>query len=268
MNNNRKNLFVSISLSILFLFSLLLSVGNEAFTNVRAYDDVNNIWGTQINEFLSRDYAPIKNGKYVGKYYKVGILGMGHHRVVEFGDEISIKTKEVETYTNTCSVGALNGLSITNTVSHCVGQKISTSVQCSIGFSRIIKAVLNFLDFASFGAETGTTIEATIGSETSYWEETITTTSVTYSFDLDNLLDGKTTVRCSKVACFLEAEISKSYTEEQGIFGQWYKVSGTTNQNYIARYYIGDIMTFVYNDNTFGDTIIGEYLVNDTITTF
>ena len=141
-------------------------------------DDVNNIWGTQINEFLSRDYAPIKNRKYVGKYYKVGI--MGHHRVVEFGDEISIKTKEVETYTNTCSVGALNGLSITNTVSHCVGQKTSTSVQCSIGFSRIIKAVLNFLDFASFGAETGTTVEATIGSETSYWEETITTTSVTY----------------------------------------------------------------------------------------
>ena len=75
MNNNRKNLFVSISFSILFLFSLLLSVGNEAFTKVRAYDDVNNIWGTQINEFLSRDYAPIKNRKYVGKYYKVGIMG-------------------------------------------------------------------------------------------------------------------------------------------------------------------------------------------------
>jgi hypothetical protein len=89
----------------------LLKTTNTSPTCVQAYDDISNIWGTQIIDFYNRDYATVKNGTFIGKYYKVGI--MGHHRVVKFSDEISLKTKEIETYTNNCSVGSLSNLTIT-----------------------------------------------------------------------------------------------------------------------------------------------------------
>ncbi len=40
------------------------------------------------------------------------------------------------------------------------------------------------------------------------------------------------------------------------MFGNWYRLSGTTTENYWVRYYIDDICTCVYNDNTFGDKVI------------
>lgn len=240
----------------------LLKTTNTSPTCVQAYDDISNIWGTQIIDFYNRGYATIKNGTFIGKYYKVGI--MGHHRVVKFSDEISLKTKEIETYTNNCSVGSLSNLTITNSTSHAIGSKVSVSVSTNVGFSSIIKAKLDLLSIVQIGAEEGMTVQTTIGTETSYWTETITTSTVSYTLNLNNLLPSKDTVRYSKVACYVEAYISESYTEEQ-VMWWWQRVSGTSRANYYACYYIGDLCTFVYNDNTFGDTVIGEYLVNDTI---
>lgn len=137
-----------------------------------------------------------------------------------------------------------------------------------MGTSSIIKASINFGNLASVGAENGNTVQVTVGEEVSYWEETLTTNTVSYSLNLANVLPNKTTVRYSKVACYIEAKISESYTEEQGMFGNWYKLNDTKKSNYYARYYIGDLCTFVYNDNTFGDQTIGEYLANGTVKTY
>lgn len=158
----------------------------------------------------------------------------------------------------------MSDLTITNSTSHAIGSKVSVSVSTNVGFSSIIKAKLDLLSIVQIGAEEGMTVQTTIGTETSYWTETITTSTVSYTLNLNNLLPSKATVRYSKVACYVEAYISESYTEEQ-VMWWWQRVSGTSRANYYACYYIGDLCTFVYNDNTFGDTVIGEYLVNDTI---
>lgn len=69
----------------------------------------------------------------------------------------------------------------------------------------------------------------------------------------------KKTYSISRVACYLEFSIIASYTEEQNFLGQWKKIGGTEVKNYWIDYHIADVQTFCYNDNTFGNTIIGTY---------
>ena len=65
-----------------------------------------------------------------------------------------------------------------------------------------------------------------------------------------------------RVSYFLDCEVKSSYIEEQGLFGKWNKLNSTVKENYICRYYIADVTTFCYNDNTFGDTSMGIYKLN------
>lgn len=228
-----------------------------------AYEDISNIWGYKINEFKEKKYNNLKNKKYIGKYYKVGI--MGHRRVVEFADDFLMMTKEVEKFTDNYSVGSIFDVSLTQTYQHNIGEKISLTVSAQLATSKIIKAALLTGDTSKVGAEEGMTVKTSFEESYSYWEESITTSAINVKLNLPNMLEGKTTFRFSKVACFVKAKIKASYTEEQGIDRKWRKVKNTTISNYYASYYLDDLCTFVYNDNTFGDKTIGEYITNGTI---
>lgn len=72
-----------------------------------------------------------------------------------------------------------------------------------------------------------------------------------------NYYQGKT-FRVSKVACYLEVNVEESY-EEKEWWWNWWKIDNTISKNYSVEYYIADLITFVYNDNTFGNTEIGTY---------
>lgn len=262
MNNTRKILTAATCLAVIVGF--VSTINKQGYTSVSAEGQSSeNLWGEALNEFLETDYAPIKNQKITGKYYKVGI--MGHRRVVSFGD-VQLKTSEFEKYTDNTSYGALKDLKFTNTKSHEVGSKTTYSLQIDLGFSEIIKAGFTFGGFANVGIEKGKTIEGKFGIEKSYWETDIESVEIEQNLALDNLIDGRNIFRYSKVACYVEAEIKESYTEEQNMFGKWGKVGGTHKKNYKARYYICDTNVFVYpTKKTFGDKVIGEYKLDEII---
>lgn len=263
MKNTGKIITAIAGLAVIVAFA---ATGNkQSYSALHAEDEerVLDLWGKEVTDFFKLDYSPIKNQKITGKYYKCGI--MGHRRVVKYGD-VRLKTGEVEKFTESTSYGALQNLEITNKYSHEIGKKTSFSEKISIGHSKIIKAGFTFGNGATVGAEDGKTIKGEFGIETSYWETDITSVEITQNLNLDNLIDGRKMFRYSKVACFVEADIQESYTEEQNMFGKWGRVGGTTNKNYKARYYVSDMNVFVYpTQKTFGDKVIGEYELDEII---
>ncbi len=117
---------------------------------------------------------------------------MGHRRVVKFGDKFYLKTKEIETFTNTCSTGSLSNLSFSTTRSHVVGDKITTSEEVNIAYSSISEVALTFANVLEVGNEECFTIQLNVGNLGEYWEEELNTVSVNYTLNLNNLLSGKT----------------------------------------------------------------------------
>lgn len=261
MLNKKKRLAIA-SLAFLSLFVCPLSKKN-IITKTFALNSASKIWQTQISKYINNNYSKIKNQKVEGKYYKVGV--MGHKRVVHFSDEIVFKIKEIETFTNSCSVGSVKDITITNNTKYLTGNKVGLTVKCHVAIEKLIKASLDLDDISNIGAESGVTVKTSLGAETYYWSEKISSTTVSYDLNLENILPYKIYFRYSKVACFIEAKILESYTLEQGMFGNWYRVANTTNKNYYARYFLADMCTFVYNDDTFGDKVIGEYSLNEII---
>lgn len=88
------------------------------------------------------------------------------------------------------------------------------------------------------------------------------TYKITSQINTNVIPSDKKTFSLSRVSCSLECEVKSSYIEEQGLFGKWNKLNSTVKENYIYRYYIADVTTFCYNDNTFGDTSTGIYKLN------
>jgi len=226
-----------------------------------------NLWGKSVQEFKERNLGQYLSKKFIGKYYKVML--MGHRRVIEFSDYIAIKHKEVNSITGTVLVGDTYPLEWEEEFTYSYRNTVSTTQQVAIGISNMIEAAVNLFDIASVGTESKLTAEYTISSTKEYSESLEQTLRVTYPLSDEQILPHKPRYRYSQVACIVEMGIKKSYTQESRWIGGWTTLNNTIKQNYVASYYIDETFAYVYpNDYTFGNTLIGEFSLDEPIKLF
>ena len=259
-----------------FLFPLLIiasfSIGNisPAICNIstennnkqkviKKLNNINELWGEKLQDYYSRDYSAKENSKVIGKYYKVGI--MGHRQCVNYG-QIKLLTAEIEQFISSRSVEAFKDIKFEETTSYTIINQVSASVKTKIGIVDMVNATLKFEDIATVGTNTNETKEYEFAIQTFYGKTFEKTYKITSQINTNVIPSDKKTFSLSRVSCFLECEVKSSYTEEQNLFGKWSKLNSTVKENYICRYYIADVTTFCYNDNTFGDTSMGIYKLN------
>lgn len=225
--------------------------------------NINDLWGSKINEFKVKNYNNMKGSKHIGKRYRIGI--MEHRQVVEFGTQMKLKTKEIERLTDTYAYGTVKNITLSKSKSYNVINEITISNKIKVGIAKMISAGFNFLDIANYGTETNFTTEYDFRLSKVYSESLTENYAVSVDLDLSNLLPGKLTFSLSRIALIIEIPLLKSYTEENKMFQGWKRLENTLEENYFASYYIEDICTFAYNDNTFGNKPIGEYSIDNTI---
>lgn len=248
--------------SVVALTSLSL---NQEFNATNAYSyDQTALWGVKLQEALNKNYGQYKNTKIIGKYYKVGI--MGHHKAIEFGNDFHFKTVEVDKLTNNYSVGALTSLTLETKTVNSVTNTFSFEKKVKVGHSKMMKAAFSFNNIASVGTENDYTTSYTYTYGQTFSETVGTENTVSASFNMNNLLNGKGYFHVGRVDLVLAIKINASYTEEQQ-WGQWKALSDTKNLNYYVYYYIDDFIVYVYSDGTFGDKAIGEYKLNESFKT-
>lgn len=131
-------------------------------------------------------------------------------------------------------------------------------MQVKVGIEQMTSAAVEMKKIASVSTSTKITQEYTIGAESRYSEYLSEETRLQETLALENIPSDKKTYSYSKVAIFLEFNIKSSSTQEKYWWG-WKSLSDTKKSDYVIRYYIFDVITFCYNDNTFGDTKMGIY---------
>lgn len=221
---------------------------------------LDELWGVKTKEFLGKDYAQYKNKKQIGKYYKVGI--MGHRQVMEI-ENVKLIAGIIEDFIPSTAVGTYTDMSIVESTTYSVTNEITSSVEVKVGVVEMTSAMVNLEDIGSVGTNTSMTKEYKLASTNTYATTLSKTFTVNKTVNLSAIPSDKISFSISRVACYLQFDVKASYTEEQNFFGKWGKISNTIREKYFLRYYIADIQTFCYNDNTFGNTIIGTFPLQD-----
>lgn len=257
MKRRKGVLFLHLALGAFLFGSVSLYRGQiQEIGALPATNTLDELWGEKTKSYLGVDYAQYKNKKQIGKYYKVGI--MGHHQVVEIGD-VRLKAGIVEDFIPSTAVGTYTDMSIVESASYSITNELTSTEQVKVGIVDMVSAMVNLEDCGNAGTSTTMTQEYMLSSTKRYATTLSKTFTVNKTVNFTVIPSDKKTYSISRVACYLEFSIIASYTEEQNFLGQWKKIGGTEVKNYWIDYYIADVQTFCYNDNTFGNTIIGTY---------
>lgn len=245
--------------TVIFLLILIGSmVLNVSQAKVNAFEYKNEYYDMFDIEDLN-DYSistnSVVNRKYTGKYYKVGI--MGHRRVIELGELISLKYVVLAASDN-YFVGSISGIQQLQTSSYSITKSVTSSQSVSIGFIQVVSAAVNIYDVATVGTSNTTSYTVTFTNSTTYASEEYTSTATSVQYDLSKVYPGMDSFKVGQVALIAEFQIKKSYTEEQNIWKVWNKISNTEKTNYSMYHYLDTVSTFIYT-NSFGTTDSGLY---------
>ncbi len=218
-----------------------------------ATNDVSEIF--DYKKYLNYDYSKLSEKPYTGKTFEVGTIG--HRQVVKFG-KTTLKCFEVEKITDTYAVGTINSLTFNQDYTYQVTNEYILSANTSVGVKEIISAAAEFKDVANIGTSRELTTAYTIGGQVKYATNLTKNYTLSGSYDLSTIPNDKKTFSVSKVSACLEVNVVESY-EEKEWWWNWWKVDGTYHTDYVVYFFIADLITFVYNDSTFGNTQIGTY---------
>lgn len=257
--NVLKKFFYSLLIILSFSSGNIVPNNSSKQKEIKSLNNINALWGYKLQDYYNRDYSAKENSKVIGKYYKVGI--MGHRQCINYG-QIRLVTAEIEQFISPRSVEAFKDIQFEETTSYTIVNQVSASAKVKIGIIDMVNATVKLEDIASVGTNTSTTTEYEFAIQAFYGKTFEKTYKVSSKINTNVIPSDKKTFSLSRVACYLECEIISSYTEEQDLFKKWNKLSNTIKSNYICRYYIADVTTFCYNDNTFGDTSMGIYKLN------
>lgn len=247
-----KKFFILIFVLSSILFSGAISKNVKAFEYNDDYYDMLNI--TDL-EALDIEFKEVVNRTYKGEFYRVGV--MGHRRVVELGELKSLKYV-VLSHSDTYLTSSISNLEQIITNSYTVNNSTTTTKQVKIGFISIMKRAVNLLDVASVGKESSPSIEVTMGSSTTYAEQSFSSTQTNVQFNLAEIYPGLLQFKLGQVALVAEFEVVKSYTQEDRLFKGWTKLKDTEVTNYRAYLYLETLTTFIYTDS-FGTASTGLY---------
>lgn len=207
------------------------------------------------DEYLYKNYSTLENKIYEGaKFYNSTI---GHKQIVKFGN-ISLNCYETEKITDNFLVGTIKELKFEHDFTYSTTNETTVSIQTSVGIKDMISTTLKFEDSSSVGTNTELTTAYDFGYSVSYGVNIQKNYSILGSYDINQIPSDKLTFRVSKVSCYLEVEIEESH-EEKEWWWKWWTIEGSCKSNYTLRYYIDDLITFVYNDGTFGNNKVGLY---------
>ena len=237
----------------LSLASCLFAINSINVEAKGATNELNEIF--DYKEFLSKDYAKLNGNYYQGKTFKVGTIG--HRQVVKFG-KTELKCYEIEPLTDTYAIGTIDSLNFKQNFTYNVKNQYTLTAQTSVGIKEIASTAIKFEDTSNIVLSTEYTTSYQIGAEIMYSTNLTKSYEISGSYNLNSIPNDKKAFRVSKVACYLEANVEESY-EEKEWWWNWWKIDNTISKNYSVDYYITDLITFVYNDNTFGNTEIGTY---------
>lgn len=133
-----------------------------------------------LNDYAIRTDL-IANRTYTGKYYRVNL--MGHRRVVELGQLVSLKYI-VLTASDNYFTGSLSGIQQIQTNSYTITKSVTSSRSLAIGFIQVMSAAANLYDVASVGTSNKTSYEVTFTSSTTYATESYTSTATSVQYDI------------------------------------------------------------------------------------
>ncbi len=239
--------------STLFLGTFFIANSTTNRVSATEVKDVSEIF--KYEKFLNKDFSSLKEKEFIGTKFYNGTIG--HRQKIKFGD-INLTCLETEKITDNYGVGTLKNLTFEKDFTYSTTNEYTLSVQTNIGIKDIASQALKFEDIGSFGNNFELTTSYELGVSTRYGVNIQKNYTIDGAYDLTEIPSDKLTFRVSKVSCFLEAKITESY-EEKEWWWNWWRIDGTTKTNYYIYYYIDDLITFVYNDDTFGTNSMGLY---------
>lgn len=137
----------------------------------------------------------------------------------------------------------------------------------AVSFTQLVKASVTFESMASVGIENSMTEQLTNTLSVSYCRSLTSTRTINETLNMNNILDGKSLFRYSRVALVLDVEVLERWSEENQWFRGWVPF-GVDRNPFYARYYISEADMIVYSDGTFGDKVIGEFRLNENIKSY
>ena len=266
MNTKTKTILAGV-IAIISLCMSAKAVTDRHFNGVDAagYNSPATLWPQDYNDFINKDYAPVKYHTFTSPSYRVGV--MGHRRVVRFGGNFKLKVVEVEKYCDYKSVGSLSSFVVQTTTTSSFTKEVSVSTSMAVSFTQLVKASVTFESMASVGIENSMTEQLTNTLSVSYCRSLTSTRTIDETLNMNNILDGKSLFRYSRVALVLDAEVLERWSEENQWFRGWVTF-GVDRNPFYARYYISEADMIVYSDGTFGDKVIGEFRLNENIKSY
>lgn len=266
MNTKTKTILAGVIATISLCMSAK-AVTDRHFNGVDAagYNSPATLWPQDYNDFVSKDYAPVKYHTFTSPSYWCGAFG--HRRVVRFGGDFKLKVVEVEKYCNYKSVGSLSSFKVTTETTKKIAEEVTVSTEMAISFTQLIKASVTFESMANVEMSHSTTTKLKNTISVSYCRELSETRTINEELNTNNFLDGKSLFRYSRVALVLDVEVLERWSEEKQWFRGWVPFGADRNPFY-ARYYISEADMIVYSDGTFGDKTIGEFKLNENIKSY
>lgn len=230
--------------------------GNERLKNsewIKLFD-----WKSYLN-----DFKKYKNRRFIGPYYKIGIIGKWDY--VDLGDEISIEFRLIDDYIgNYKAKNQLLSMSQTNYNSVSVTNQIGVTMSTTIGQTSVVSLGISGKDVLSASVDQGLNISNTLSVERVYSQTQMSSTTMNYDLNLSVIPNNQSLVGYGKIAVYVKYKIKASYRMESFWWGT-YEEGGTRRSNYYAYKYIFALDSFIYPDHTFGDTETGIYPLEESI---
>lgn len=210
------------------------------------------------NSDLGEFYRSIKTSEnltYIGKYYKVGL--MGHRRVVELGDIIELRYERL-TEGSQYQVGLISGMRTEKTQVYESSNTVTTTLSIAQGFAEVMKAAISLENTFDVGTSSTKTTSVEFEYGTRYTDHELTSEVVYIEYDYSKLCANQTTVAVGEVVLIARFNVIRSYTEEQNWLGKWKKLSSTELSDYTLDYHVTTATGFIYQKGT-GTSDIGYF---------
>ncbi len=139
------------------------------------------------NSDLGEFYRSIKtseNSTYIGKYYKVGL--MGHRRVVELGDIIELRYERL-TEGSQYQVGLISGMRTEKTQVYESSNTVTTTLSIAQGFAEVMKAAISLENTFDVGTSSTKTTSVEFEYGTRYTDRELTSEVVYIEYDYSKL---------------------------------------------------------------------------------
>lgn len=239
-------------LCLLPVVALTMSIFQKNNVNAHELDRLIN-----VSDYINKDYRKYSGMTIYGQPFKKNIFGTRDRQVIKFG-KIELDCQEIVPITDNYFVGDNKSLTINSGTNYSLTNEITSSKQTTLGVKYSIESGVKLEDI-NLSNNIELTNQYQIYKSYRYTDALQKSEEVITEKDLNKLCDDKTTYRVSKIAINLKFNIEHSYLEED-FWGKWWEQSNNINiVDYEISYHLFDIVTFVYNDNTFGNKIVGNY---------